>query len=199
MSNSDFQRWVREYNREVDRVNRENKRRIDDYNRRVDRENKRRVDEYNRQARHHNDGVRRQAERANRENFRVITDYNRQVDRVNQHNRKVDVSQKATIAELTRPVNANRYSPEEEQLAQRVAEIIAAQDAREWDVFLSYAQIDGAKVGRELCARLEALAASKGRCKSIGPARRFGVSIRAAELGQQVRSLLPSALLPSYR
>lgn len=157
MSNSDFQRWVREYNREVDRVNRENKRRIDDYNRQVDRENQRRVDEYNRQVRHHNDEVRRQAEKANRENVRVITDHNRQVDRVNQHNRKVDASQKATIAELTRRVNANRYSPEEEQLARRVAEIVAAQDAREWDVFLSYAQIDGAKVGRELCARLEAL------------------------------------------
>ncbi|OHU66165.1 hypothetical protein BKG85_02790 [Mycobacteroides chelonae] len=40
-------------------------------------------------------------------------------------------------------------------MAQRVATAVAAQDAREWDVFLSYAQIDGAEVGRQLCAHLQ--------------------------------------------
>jgi TIR domain len=44
-----------------------------------------------------------------------------------------------------------------EELTQRVADAIAAQDSREWDIFLSYAQIDGAEVGGELCAHLQNL------------------------------------------
>lgn len=93
----------------------------------------------------------------NRENTRAINEHNRQIDKVNQHNRRADARNKNLIADLTRRLNATRYTLEEEQLTQRVAEAIAAQGARETDVFLSYAQIDGAEVGRELCARLEAL------------------------------------------
>jgi hypothetical protein len=157
MSNSDFQRWIRDYNREVDRVNRENQRRIDDYNRQVDRENQRRIDEANRQIRQHNDQVRRQAERIQQQNVRTINEHNRHVESVNQHNRKVDAQNKGVIADLSRRINSVRYSPQEEELAQRVAEAVAAQDARDWDIFLSYAQIDGAEVGRELCAHLQNL------------------------------------------
>ncbi|WP_172827821.1 toll/interleukin-1 receptor domain-containing protein [Mycobacterium colombiense] len=168
MSNSDFERWVREYNREVERVNRENKRRIDDYNRQVDRENQRRVDEYNRQnqrrvdeynrqARRHNEEVQRQIEKANRENQRQLDAYNRHVTSVNQHNRQVDASNKAAIADLTRRLNATRYSPQEEQLAERIAGVVAAHDPRQWDVFLSYARIDGSEIGRELRSQLDAL------------------------------------------
>jgi hypothetical protein len=171
MSNSDYQRWVREFNREVDRVNRENQRRVDEYNRQVARENQRRVHEYNREMqrrvdeanrkfRRHNDEVKRQAERAQQENVRAIGDHNRHVESVNNHNRQVDAHNKAVIAGLAQRLNSTPYSPQEEQLAQRLAEAIAAQDPREWDVFLSYAQIDGAEVGRELCALLEALGVS---------------------------------------
>jgi hypothetical protein len=157
MSNSDFERWIRDYNREVDRVNSENKRRIDDYNRQVDRENKRRVDEHNRQVRRHNDEVQRQVDKANRENQRRLDDYNRHVATINQHNRQVDASQKAAIGDLTRRLNATRYSHQEEQLAERIAKVVAANDPRQWDVFLSYARIDGSEVGRELRSQLEAL------------------------------------------
>jgi hypothetical protein len=168
MSSNDFERWRREYNREVERVNRENQRRIDEYNREVARDNQRRVDEYNRemqrrvdeanrQIRRHNDEVKRHAQREQDENVRAINEHNRQIERVNQHNRQVDARNKAVIDDLARTVNSVQYSPEEDQLAQRVADMIAAQDPREWDVFLSYAQIDGAEVGRELCAKLQAL------------------------------------------
>jgi len=157
MSNNDFERWVREYNREVERVNRENKRRIDDYNRQVDRENRRRVDEYNRQARRQNEEVQRRVDKANRDNQRELDAYNRHVTSVNQHNRQVDAAQKTTIADLAQRLNATRYSPQEEQLAARIAEVIAAHDPRQWDVFLSYARIDGSDVGRELRSQLEAL------------------------------------------
>ena len=160
MSN-EMQRRIREYNRkvqqEVNRVNRENQRRVDAYNRQVDRENQRRVDEYNRQAQRHNDELKRRAEKANRENQRQAEAYNRHVQSVNKHNRQVDANNKSVIADLSRRLNAARYTPQEDELARQVAEAIAAQDAREWDVFLSYAQIDGAEIGRELCSRLEAL------------------------------------------
>jgi hypothetical protein len=168
MSNSEYQRRINEYNRQLQEHNRqvarEYERQVNDYNRKVDehnrkvvRERQRAVDDYNRQATRHNDEVKRQAEKAQRENVRAINDYNQQVAKVNQHNRQVDARNKVVIADLARRLNSTRYSPEEEQLAQRVAETIATQDPREWDVFLSYAQIDGAEVGRELCSLLEAL------------------------------------------
>lgn len=157
MSNSDFQRWIRDYNREVDRVNRENRRHVEEHNRRVARENQRRVDEANRKIRQHNDEVRRQAERVHQQNARAINEHNSQIASVNQHNRKVDAQNKAAIADLSRRLNAARYSPQEEELALRVGEAIAAQDSREWDIFLSYAQIDGAEAGRELCEHLQSL------------------------------------------
>lgn len=164
MSNRDYQRQVNEYNRRVREQNRRVAREINDYsrkvnehNRKVARENQRAVEEYNRQAKRHNDEVKRQVEKANRESQRQADAYNRHVDSVNKHNSQVDARNKSVIADLTRRLNTTRYSPEEDQLAQRVAEVIAAQAARETDVFLSYAQIDGTEVGRELCNRLQAL------------------------------------------
>ncbi|WP_353374382.1 toll/interleukin-1 receptor domain-containing protein [Mycobacterium sp.] len=85
----------------------------------------------------------------------MFTEHNRQIDSINQHNRKVDAQNKAAIEDLSRRLNSARYSPQEEGLAQRVAAAVAAQDAREWDVFLSYAQFDGAAVGRQLCTHLQ--------------------------------------------
>lgn len=157
MSNSDYRRQMREFQRRVDQANRENKRRVDDYNRRVDRENKRRVDEYNRQVRQHNQQVQRGVEKANRENQRQVDAYNRHVGSVNQHNRQVDARNKAVIANLASRLNATQYSPEEDRLAERVAAEIATHDDREWDIFLSYAQIDGKEFGRALCSHLQDL------------------------------------------
>jgi hypothetical protein len=168
MSIRDYQRQINEYNRRVQQHNRrvaqeyerqvrEYNRKVNDHNRQVVRDRQKAVDEYNRQARRHNDEVKRQADKANRDNQRQVDAYNRHVESVNKHNRQVDAQTKAVIADLSRRLNNTRYSPEEEQLAERVADVIAAQDARETDVFLSYAQIDGTEVGRELCSRLEAL------------------------------------------
>ena len=69
----------------------------------------------------------------------------------------VDARNKTVIAESDSTAQHHAYSPEEDQLAERVAEAIAAHDDREWDIFLSYAQIDGAQMGRELCAHLQRL------------------------------------------
>lgn len=116
------------WKREVDRVNRENKRRVDAYNRKVDQHNN-----------------------------RVLADYNRRVDRVNRHNQ-------AVFAELNKQLRAGsstpRYTAAEEALADRVQHALAAQDQREWDAFLSYARLDGAKVGDELRQHLESLGVS---------------------------------------
>ena len=128
MSNSDYQRWARKVNEQarramgeqqkgIDRVNRENKRRVDDYNSRLERERKRRVDEYNRRV-----------DKANREQKQQVDAYNRHVDSVNQRNRQVDAHNKSVIANLTRRLNSTQYSPAEEQLARRVAEAIAVHD-----------------------------------------------------------------------
>jgi hypothetical protein len=57
---AEYKRRVDAYNREVDRVNRENQRRVDAYNRKADQHNK-----------------------------KVVADYNRHVDSVNAHNRAV--------------------------------------------------------------------------------------------------------------
>lgn len=135
-----------ELKREVDRVNRENQRRVDAHNREVDRvnrENQRRVDAHNRKVDQHNK--------------KVVADFNRQVDSVNAHNR-------AVVAELNRQLRAAssgpRYTADEQALADRVQHAVAQRDGREWDTFLSYARIDGAEVGEELRRHLENLGVS---------------------------------------
>lgn len=114
---------------------------------RVNRENKRRVDEYNRKAERHNQ--------------KVVDDYNRQVAQVNEHNRRADQQNRATIGELNRRLNAHpttvTYRESERALANRVQQAISTQDDREWDVFLSYARIDGGEVGNALRDELEQL------------------------------------------
>ncbi|MFL5901030.1 MAG: toll/interleukin-1 receptor domain-containing protein [Solirubrobacterales bacterium] len=129
--------------REIDRVNRENKRQVDAYNRKVDAHNKREVD------------------RVNRENKRRVDAYNRDVAA---HNRKADAHNKKVIADINRQLRAAsagpRYTPSEQALADRVQVALPDRDKREWDSFLSYAQIDGAGVGAELRDRLHELGVS---------------------------------------
>jgi hypothetical protein len=136
---AEWKRRVAAYNREVDKINRDNQREID----RVNRENQRRVDDYNRKVDSHNK--------------RVIGEYNRRVDRVNAYNA-------ALIADLNRQLRSGssgpRYTPHEQALADRLQHAVAPRDEREWDTFLSYARIDGAGVGDELRRHLEALGVS---------------------------------------
>lgn len=131
-----LQRQVNAHNRELDRVNRENKRRADDYNRKV--------------ASH---------------NQKVIDDYNRDVARANAHNRRVDAQNAATVSELNRrlrsaPAQGPRYTVGEQELADRVQSAVTALDDREYDAFLSYARIDGTEVGEALRVELEHLVAA---------------------------------------
>jgi TIR domain len=127
-----------EIRRAVDRYNREaeqhNRRVIANYNRRVDAHNRQVVAGYNRRADAHN----RAAERHNQQ---VVNDLNQQLQNAQ-----------------SRP--AVRYTVEESQLADRVQEAISVQDAREHDVFLSYARIDGSEIAQELRASLENLEVS---------------------------------------
>lgn len=131
-----LQRRVNAYNREVDRANRENQRR---------------VDEYNRKAAQHNQ--------------RVIDEYNRDVARVNEHNRRVSARKNAVIADLAHQLRSSstqghRYTVREQELADRVQSAVIMLDDREYDAFLSYARIDGATVGEALRCELERLGAT---------------------------------------
>lgn len=134
---SEFKRKMREaqrraeqqIKREVDRVNRANKKAVDDYNRKVDAHNRKVIADYNASVREHN-------RKANAHNKKVIADLNRQLR-----------SSSSTI----------RYSEPERRLADRVYEAVAALDPREYDSFLSYARIDGADAAEGLRSELESL------------------------------------------
>ena len=145
MSRSQFERQVREAQRkaqrEIDRVNRANKKAVDDYNREVERHNRREID------------------RVNRENKKAVDEYNRKVE---QHNREADRHNQKVVDDLNRQLAAGTrrkvsYRPAEQVLVERVQSAINFDDGREYDVFLSYARIDGEAVATELAQALEAL------------------------------------------
>jgi hypothetical protein len=127
-----------EIKRAVDRYNREaeqhNQRAIAEYNRRVDARNRQVIADYNRGVVAHNQA-------AERHNQRVVNDINRQLQ---------DVKQQVMV----------HYTAEERQLADRVQEAISFQDEREYDIFLSYARIDGSETAQALRAGLEDLGVS---------------------------------------
>jgi len=135
---------------EVDRVNRENKRRVDEYNRQVAQHNRRVVDAMNRQ----------------------VSDFNNEVARVNAHNQQVnarnaqsDARRRQAVNDLNRQLRSLgtgsgvRYTERERALADRIQERAAQYPDREWDAFISYARIDGAAVGKALREELESLGA----------------------------------------
>jgi hypothetical protein len=139
-----------EHRRQVEAVNRENQRRVDDYNRKANQHNQRvqrEIDAENRRIQQHNQQVERQQKR--------------QIDAYNQHVQQVNTHNSATIADLNRQLRvANsgpRYTINEQALADRVQEVVPARDDREWDVFLSYARIDGETVGDALRQHLDDL------------------------------------------
>ena len=115
--------------REVDRVNRVNKRAVDDYNHKVRAHNRKVVADYN--AR-----IRDQNRRADAHNRRVVTDLGRQLRSVS---------------------SSIRYTEPERRLVDRVHLAVGAIDSREYDTFLSYTRIDGAEAAGELRTDLEKL------------------------------------------
>lgn len=110
----------------------------------INRDNKRAIDEYNRKAEAHN--------------RRVIAQYNSQVQ---SQNRKINSHNQQVIANLNRQLRTAdsnlRYTPAEQELADRVHQGVASQDPRDYDTFLSYARIDGSTVASELREELEKL------------------------------------------
>jgi TIR domain len=117
--------------------------------RKAEQQLKRAADDYNHKAEQHN--------------RKVIADYNR---KVNAHNHMADRHNQQVINDLNRRLqdtgsrSAVRYTTEERQLADRVQEAIAVQDAREYDLFLSYARIDGSQVAEKLRNNLQDLGVS---------------------------------------
>lgn len=148
MSASEFNRRMREaqrkaereIQREIDRLNRANKRAVEDYNRKVEQHNRREID------------------RVNQANKKAVDGYNRKVE---QHNREADRHNQQVVAELNKrlaAVPATRtvtYQPVERALVERVHGAIDFDDGREYDVFLSYARIDGEATARTLAGALE--------------------------------------------
>lgn len=111
---------------------------------RINRDNKRAIDEYNRKAEAHN--------------RRVISQFNSQVQsrdrKIIAHNHKV----MANLSRLLRNAESNlRYTPAEQELADRVHQGVASLEHRDYDSFLSYARIDGSTVAGELRDELEKL------------------------------------------
>lgn len=150
-----------EQRRQIEAFNREQQRRIDEYNRQVDQFNRqerqrveREVSEYNRRVDQHNRAEEQRVRREQDQNRRALADYNRHVDQVNAHNA-------STISELNHRLrvaqSGPRYTVTEQALADRVKGAVAARDDREWDIFLSYARIDGEQVGNALRDHLAAL------------------------------------------
>lgn len=119
----------RQFKQEIDRVNRANKRAVDEHNRKAEAHNKKVVADYNARVQAHN-------RKADTHNRRVIEDINRQ---------------------LRSASSGVRYTKSEQQLADRVHHAVATLDPREYDSFLSYARIDGTTVAGKLRSELEEL------------------------------------------
>jgi hypothetical protein len=123
---------------------------INDYNRKVDQRNRAVANEVN--------AYNRRAAEYNRRLAQQIDTYNGQVTT---HNRQVDAENQRTIAALKSASSPLRYTPQESQLVDRVRGAVDdLTTARECDVFLSYARIDGADTAAALRSALEDLGVS---------------------------------------
>jgi hypothetical protein len=203
------------------RAEAELKRQVDDYNRKVQQHNQevtrnrqRAIDDYNRQVAEHN----RSVERARRDQQRGVDQYNREADAhnkrladarrreieaVNSHNATVDAQKNKVINELGRRLDAATslprpvYTPSEQELADRVQNAVSQLQARECDVFLSYAKIDGAEVGEALRHALEALGVSVWFDEvEIQPGRSLGrqMDLALSKAGAGIALLTPAYL-----
>lgn len=131
-------------NREIKRVNDQNRRAVTDSNRKVEAENRRVVAEHNRKV--------------EAQNRQVVADYNR---RVGAHNRKAAAQNRKVVDDINRQLAAAGrprvvYTQEEQGLVERVHEAVPI-ETRDYDLFLSYAGIDGSRVATELHEELSRL------------------------------------------
>lgn len=139
-----------EYNRRI----REAQRKIQRENDRINRQNRKAVEEHNRKVKQHN---KREFDRVQRQNNKAVEDYNR---KVKQHNQQVAQQQQRTVNEINRRLSAPSrvtvsYRPYEQGLVDRVQGAINFDDGREYDVFLSYARIDGENIANKLMNALK--------------------------------------------
>ncbi|GAC08248.1 toll/interleukin-1 receptor domain-containing protein [Paraglaciecola chathamensis] len=162
---------IRQIQQRLQREAREQQRKIDQHNRNVARAQKKIVDDYNRevtkvntankaQVKAVNDYNRKVAEQ-NRSNFQRVQSFNSEVNRQNTQN---DNSNKRLLSgikqQLRNPASSIRYTPTEERLADRVYEAISKSDSKEYDVFISYAKIDGYEIASQLRDELKKLEVS---------------------------------------
>ena len=119
----------RKAEREINKINRANKKAVDDYNRKVKSHNQTVINKHNAQVRENN-------RKANAHNKKVIVDLNKQ---------------------LRSASGGVRYTEREQVLADRVHEAVPPVDSREYDVFISYARIDGGDTAGSLRDSLEEL------------------------------------------
>jgi TIR domain-containing protein len=96
-----------------------------------------------------NQKLQTEARKVDQHNRRVIADYNRHVDATNRHNEQVVNRLNQQLAATSRPRTVT-YTVEERQLVDRVQEATLHQDEREYDIFLSYARLDGSEVAQAL-------------------------------------------------
>jgi len=121
------------------------------YNRKVEAANKKAVADYNRAV----DQENRKIRAANR---KAVDDYNRAAEqdarRVNAHNKRVLDDLNRRLSTAGRP--QVRLSAQDEALVDRVHEALPVDD-RQYDVFVSYARIDGGQTATALTQALESL------------------------------------------
>ena len=155
---------MRQIQQKLERAAREQQRKIDQHNKKV-------VDEYNREVRKINAANRaqvkainehnRNVEQYNKKNMEKVQRFNTEVDRANlQNHNKNKLLLSSIRQQLRTPTSSIRYTPVEESLADRVYEAVSKADSREYDVFLSYAKIDGYETASNLREELEKLGVS---------------------------------------
>lgn len=111
----------------------------------------------NRKIREAQRRLQREVNRVNRENKKAVEEHNRKVE---QHNRDVNRHNQKVVASINRELSGPargtvKYRPAEKELVGRVRDAINFDDRREYDVFVSYARIDGDEVARSLAEALE--------------------------------------------
>lgn len=142
-----------EFNRRLRAAEQELNRKLQAAQRQAEQDLKRRVDAYNREVEARNRKVEAQNRTAINNYNRAVAQHNRRADA---HNRRVIDEINRWLAAASRPQVEIRYTPAEQELVDRVHGAVPVDD-REYDLFCSYARIDGGAVAKELHAALEAL------------------------------------------
>jgi hypothetical protein len=150
ISASEYNRRIRAAQRQAEQ---EINRRLRAAQQQAERESKGRVDAYNREVEAHNRKVDAQNRKAINDHNRAVAQHNRRADA---HNQRVIDEINRRLATASRPQVEIRYTPDEQALVDRVHDAVPIDD-REYDLFCSYARIDGSAVAKELHAELEAL------------------------------------------